>query len=893
MRGWRVRPLALVIAMLLAVTLAGPVLAATPRQEGQQRGLFGPAVEINLQSGGRATIGMETSEGVVTVQVTEQTSIKIPGVETATVGDIRKGDFLVVLARSTGQGLEAVQVMVKPDRPVAHTHIVGVVVAKENGQITVVDASGREVTVNILISVDDISIGQALVIVVQRDPATGKLVASHFLRATQIIERLDKELQKAIQERQQALEQVLKRFREQSADEHLAILNRVREMVQDQARDAIQRVLQEVKQRYEEENSNLGLKAPAFQVTGTITVIDPGRITVTPEDGEPVEVTLSNETEIGVQGEERPLGPRDLALGQVVTVWYNPDTGAAKRVTVLRVQLPKDKLSDILREVSRSQVEGRVSGINIQATPPTITITPLLGANVQLRVTGQTQITVDGQSAILGNLTLDSLVKAEFYPDTREAMKIAVFTEIPPGVSFISGVVSGLVKKAGEVTITTQDGKRLTLRITGQTVIERNGQRVPIQAIQLGDQVKITSRFRQQTLELLNLSLRASEEANITGLVTGKSTTGGVNVLTIATPRIDLVRLIVTNDTQLTLQGSGGGQGRAVSFQEIDVDWRVVQGTFNPTTNEALRLVFTAPVVAQARGEVRSVNPPSGLTVAVTGGGTITLTVNSSTRIQKNGDGNATLTDIQPGDLVTLALYNPQTNVLLNLVALTPRANQVSGQVTAVNTSNNSLTIAGATQEVTLTVTGSTRIVKNQQQASLSDIAVGDRVTEAFYTEAMEALRIVVIGLPSTGGEGREVTVSGVIRGLSQGKLNVDGREIVITSTTRVNGTPRLGLPVEVKVRVFPDGRVEVLEVTVKENLQVDREVTFRALVISVQGNQIQLEGRTITIGANTLVEGELRPGVLVEVKAVFLSNGDVEIRSIKQLLQTQISLGQ
>ena len=125
--------------------------------------------------------------------------------------------------------------------------------------------------------------------------------------------------------------------------------------------------------------------------------------------------------------------------------------------------------------------------------------------------------------------------KVRFDPNRLEALQVESFS-LRPGEAFVSGVVRSLVRKeTREVTIVVAPETALTLTIGNGTIIEKDGLRVPINEVLLGDLVRPTTHYDATTLEIRRLALK-SPIIPVTGIVRGTELDGQVGRLTIPTP---------------------------------------------------------------------------------------------------------------------------------------------------------------------------------------------------------------------------------------------------------------------------------------------------------------------------------------------------------------------
>jgi len=133
---------------------------------------------------------------------------------------------------------------------------------------------------------------------------------------------------------------------------------------------------------------------------------------------------------------------------------------------------------------------------------------------------------------------------------------------------------------------------------------------------------------------------------------------------------------------------------------------------------------------AKAKGFIAAVDVNAGtITVSDRKNGLVTVGVDSSTEIRKNGNKNATISDLTIGDRVD-ARYDP-TTLIANRVRV--KSAKVEGVLTAVDLGNSTVTITpSGGSPITLFVTADTKIERNEEHVTLADLQVGDLAEARF-----------------------------------------------------------------------------------------------------------------------------------------------------------------
>ncbi len=738
MKGWKVKALLLLAAALLSLAAVGQ-LSAAPGDE-PLSGVFGQVTAVTALPDGTVAVTLDTKQGIKEIKVTAETGLVIPGNEAPSPDDLAVGQFLAATVKDVAGQLVAVKALVKPEEPTRYRHLVGVVASKDGNQITLTNPQGESVTIDLPIGFEDIEPGEALVAIVQQDASTGRLILLDVRTAQQTVNFLKRLLEEAEAKKLETRINNLKNALKANTARHLSILSEVAKRVAPQAQAVLQQVLATHQERYRQALDDLGMEPPAMEIEGLIVLRDTYRkaITVLPDIGRPIQLTVTDGSEITIEGEEGTF--EGLALGQRIKAQYDIVSFEVRSLEVVARELAGKRLQTILEQVMQGEAEGRVTQIDSSATPPTVTIALTGGGTLVLTVSPDTKLIVSDQEVTLDFLPLNARVKLRYDPETSKALVITA-AAVAADESFVSGVVSGLVRKARTIVVATQEGGILKLQIAEDTPIWRNQERVSIAEVRLGDVVRPTTRYNTRTGEVLALFLKSPEAVDITGVIAGKSTNPeGDNFVTVATPGIDLVTLRVPGIAILKRDGE------PASFDDILVADRVKSGSYDPSSMDALELTLESAQVVKAYGTIASINAGAAtLTVQPPDGGPVTLTVSSDTELKKDGVSDISVSDLDVGDIVVWAAYNPTTGELLMISILSQGTLTTRGLVQKVELSTSQVTIMATDDEqVVLRVTDGTEIIKNGESAGLTKLAKGNVVELAFYKADGEATRIVV-----------------------------------------------------------------------------------------------------------------------------------------------------
>ena len=158
---------------------------------------------------------------------------------------------------------------------------------------------------------------------------------------------------------------------------------------------------------------------------------------------------------------------------------------------------------------------------------------------------------------------------------------------------------------------------------------------------------------------------------------------------------------------------------------------------------------------AEVEGSISSVGSGSISVAPKKGGAAITVSVDGSTRIKRDGK-NVAVTDLQAGDRVSVK-YNKTTMLALRIDAKAkkPSSNsnsssnktgEVSGVVSSTGLGTITITKRGGSS-VTITVDGSTRIKRNGKNVGAADIQSGDKVEVKYNKTTMLASKVEAKGV--------------------------------------------------------------------------------------------------------------------------------------------------
>ena len=665
--------LTLILALIATTGTAG---AAGPRQS-PQTGIFGEVVGITGDHpravAGEVDITLNTANGPVEITANPGTAIRVPGLEQPTVDDIPLGSAVAVLA-ANGQ---AVSILVIPVQPVRSRHFTGIVTGVgEDGVVDIQDAGGRTIS---SVSAGDPSIlkpGDLVTAVLEQDLSTGSLLITGLDRALDNLQRIEVALERAEKARAAGKLSALRQRLNENADRHLTLAQDVLAGTDSSRHSQFQERLTEAKNAYARGMSRFGAGKPSATVSGIVTSIDIERklLTVQPSRLPAVQVIIDGATAIRFQGRDISFSRLDLA--NRVQVRYDLESRTASRILVSAgATLDKATAQELLNTVDPGAVNGPIIQLDLDTSYdalPRITIRDSASqATVTLNVLPQSVLLVDGSPTSLGKELLDTNVTAIFQPDSLELIELdsqAGVGDSPP----VRGVIYRFVAKAlpGNLSIMTKDGEVRSFTRTVETVVRRDGRRVSINEVRLGDLVRATTRILEAAgnaapvLEVLSLS--SPPPASIKGVIAGiTSADQGSTRVTITTNKLDMLVILVNAETQVVKRG------RSIGVDGLSLGQRVVNGAYHPITGKTDRLTVQPPRAARISGEITLVEEYlSAVTIQPRRGDPVILLFPKADppAISRKNKRGLKFSDLKTGDRVRAAFYDPATNRALRLV---------------------------------------------------------------------------------------------------------------------------------------------------------------------------------------------------------------------------------
>ena len=173
---------------------------------------------------------------------------------------------------------------------------------------------------------------------------------------------------------------------------------------------------------------------------------------------------------------------------------------------------------------NRRALKGTIVALNSKTR--TVTVAPLHGPRVNVRVARGTLIVRTGRAGAFGKLRVGDRVNMKYNTSNHQADDI----EDTPGVFDIHGTVQSVDTTANTITIASEDGgNSVTLNVDSTTLIERNGAPATLADLLAGDKVEAS----YDSTSMLASSIKTEvEDSELEGTIAALDTSA--NTLTIA-----------------------------------------------------------------------------------------------------------------------------------------------------------------------------------------------------------------------------------------------------------------------------------------------------------------------------------------------------------------------
>lgn len=869
--------LAFVLALAVLLGAFGSETARAEVRSADIEAVFGTAVEVRPPS----AIVVASNSGLVTLTFDSESDLRI-GSNKAIVEDVAEGDRVVSTAtRNADNELIALKTLVRVanTQPVTK-HVVGVVSSASDDQLSIQTRSGGVVDVLVPAGIDAPAIGDGITMVARLDRSSGILTAVGFELTSKTVERIQ-DAQDSAADRAES--ERLAQIAIDARSKHLSALDdaaraikrvidsgRADQSVLDQAQnqfDEIQRRFKELQNIYENAARTRGEALPRLRITGgLVDEIGSTSFTVVPngeQDAEPFSVDFVYNPEVttvdlpddlldelvGNSSNPQLLSEvrRFIDPGSELDIQYSID-GDARIALSIKVRLPRlvDELETVLEHEARRAFNGVITLVEVDSSLEdaqgiVIAVNEKLGTKVAAKVTDETEITVDGRSAIIWALDAGQAVDIQFESSaagavsditgtdtTLRALAIRARSSAPSEEDRISGVVEEINVDVPAITIRPTDGALIRLTVGEDVPVIRNGRQAQFSNVAVGDLVVDATRANSESSELTRLVVVARTNVKFSGTVTGIGREPARLQVTGENGRA--LNILVTDDTWVIVDD------KRVRFESVTTGMNIVNGVYSVAGrsgayyNVAKIISIESPKVVRGTGIITQVNVIEGTITIISGRSKDTQQIDLrlpetplGDDLQKDGQTIRSLLDIERGDRADIVFYVAETGVIEKLSVVSDNFIQSRGTLNAVAENNRFVEVKLAnSDEFDLWVGRNSDMQLNGRriqslrpvadllnEAKSNDAEVSALVPEVlFIRDSIDSDQGVIVSIKfqikvqseNDGSQSDEtaatveLTISGIIEAIDRDKWVVNGRVFSVTRDTNFRGRePEVG----------------------------------------------------------------------------------------------------
>jgi hypothetical protein len=700
--------------------------------------IFGLAVEVRPPS----AIVIASNSGLVTLTFDSESELRI-GSNRALVEEIAEGDRVISTAtRNADNDLVALRTLVRVANTQPTTkHVVGVVSSASDDQLSIQTRNSGVVNVLIPAGIDAPSVGDGITMVARLDRSSGILSAIGFELTSTTVERIQKAQDKASDNAESArLAQIAIDARTQhlsALDDAARALKRVLDSdLEDQdvldktaaQYQEIQRRFEELQRIYKTSAQTRGEVQPLLKISGGL-VDDIGfaSFTIVPtgvQDANPFSVKFSYDREkttvdlpkdlldkiSGTASNPQLLSDvrRFIDPASELEVKYSIE-GEVRTAVSINVREPRlvSELEAVLEHESRRAFTGVITLVEIDvsledALGIVIATNEKLGVKVAAKVTGETEITLDGHSSGISGLGAGQYVDIQFESSsddsisditgsdvTLRALAIRARSSAPSGEDHISGIVESLDLDAAVITIRPTDGALVRLTVGDDAQIVRNGSAAVIADVKIGDLVIDATRLDTESSDLTRLVVVSRKNVKFSGTVTGigrepdRLQVTGVNGQSL--------NVLITDETWVIVDE------RRVKFSSVVAGMNIVRGVYSVTGrggtfyNVGTIVSIESPKVGKASGIITSVNFNEGKLTVLSGKSTETKLIELQMpetplgeNLIKDGVPIRSLLTIERGDRVDIVFYVLDSGIVQKLSVVSDNFIQSRGTLVSI-----------------------------------------------------------------------------------------------------------------------------------------------------------------------------------------------------------------
>ena len=595
---------------------------------------------------GETDVSLMTGGGLVELTATSETVVHIPGRDNQSRGSPAADELPIPLIQDVAVGDRAaisasngriLILMVLPEAPINTLHLSGVVLASTASSsgvafITLRDVHGNQISAPLPPTVQQPTLGSLVTAILARPSRGGELKITGLDPAASSLDRVSTAL--TLAEDTGSTEGVARLLRGLSvtATRNLTLLNQTSHSSQPPLAGLAMEEMTALQDAYQQTLARHESGPVLLEVRGMITSLgarspQAREVTVESKSGT-LELTLGRETGVwltpagtppealngwlngfaGVQDYTGEYGGSaisgdQLDLGRRVIAVYDSGTLEVARVAALASRrLDVDLARSLLLLAGKGEMVGKVTFLDLHGLARSVYIEDeTAGGTVIFSAPPEIQPLIKGVPAPLANNIVGQTVSVLFKPGSGEIIEMSTLN-LTPELEAVSGVVSSFVSKIfpGNVSIVTSQGELRTFTQDQATVIRRDGQRISVDDVRLGDLVRPNTLHHGRGSELgegvpvlTYLSLKSPGPTHLTGTVRGFShPSAGIPIgdtkVTLTTDTLDLFTLAVTPETGITRMGI------EIPITSLRIGDGINRAIFDPIRQELILLELAA-----------------------------------------------------------------------------------------------------------------------------------------------------------------------------------------------------------------------------------------------------------------------------------------------------------
>jgi hypothetical protein len=199
---------------------------------------------------------------------------------------------------------------------------------------------------------------------------------------------------------------------------------------------------------------------------------------------------------------------------------------------------------------------------------------------------------------------------------------------------------------------------------------------------------------------------------------------------------------------------------------------------------------------------------------------------------------------------------------IIPALAQTAEPGAAAGSSQVANTGEHEVEFAGTIQSIdgiTWTVSGKVFVVdantKIKPNPAAAVVGAFVKVEAVKRDDGSLLAKEIEVGKPE-----RHVEFKGIISAFSATEWTVGGKTVVISPTTKIKGTPAIGLLAE--VHAILDGAT-LRAVSIEVHKAKVKKITFTGRITSMNGNTWVVSGKTVILDANTKISKSKIPAAV------------------------------